>query len=445
MFSLGKSCSHVAAVLFKVEAAVRLGYTSKASTDVACKWNVAYVKKVQPAPIADITLSRKELSEQPSSSRSMPSQRTGDDELTESQHDFLQELSTLAKPVCLSVFDETCELFKPSAAPPPVIALPSSLRSLHQQHLIGADIEAVSTYCLSVDISVSLDEIDAVEQSTILQADSVTWHEQRTGRITASVAHKILKTDICNPPYSLILSLTSISHTKLNVPPVIYSRKHEPIAIDAFKAQLPDLHLGGQVSKTGLRICHGNTWLGASPDALIDCPCHGHGVIEVKCPYSFRDTTVPDMLTSPKCCLGDDGTLKRTHQYYTQLQIQMFVYNVQFGVLLLYIGGSLVVANVERDEVFLQNSIPILHSFWQQHILPELVTRRLELRDREQPVVPQQICYCKRSQDEQQSLIVKCSGKSCPFGGFIHLECIRPKRKTVPRKDWWCKECRKNK
>ena len=43
-FRLGEGCSHIAAVLFKVECAVRLGYT--AGTSQPCQWNEAYSQKV---------------------------------------------------------------------------------------------------------------------------------------------------------------------------------------------------------------------------------------------------------------------------------------------------------------------------------------------------------------------------------------------------------------
>lgn len=54
MAGLGESCSHVAALLFKVEAFARLGLTKQACTDVACKWNDDFVKKVTPDPISKI-------------------------------------------------------------------------------------------------------------------------------------------------------------------------------------------------------------------------------------------------------------------------------------------------------------------------------------------------------------------------------------------------------
>ena len=58
-FRLGESCSHVAALLFKVEAAVRLGYTSRACTELPCYWNNDFVKKVKPAPVHSIQFYKK--------------------------------------------------------------------------------------------------------------------------------------------------------------------------------------------------------------------------------------------------------------------------------------------------------------------------------------------------------------------------------------------------
>ena len=45
MAGLGGSCSHIGALLFNFEAAVRAGFTKKAYIDVACTWNQDFVKK----------------------------------------------------------------------------------------------------------------------------------------------------------------------------------------------------------------------------------------------------------------------------------------------------------------------------------------------------------------------------------------------------------------
>ena len=39
MAGLGEPCSHIGALLSKLEAAVRAGFTKKACTGVACTWN----------------------------------------------------------------------------------------------------------------------------------------------------------------------------------------------------------------------------------------------------------------------------------------------------------------------------------------------------------------------------------------------------------------------
>ena len=57
---LGESCSHVAALLFKVEAAVRLGYTTLACTDVPCQWNNHFAKKVECETLEEIKLYKPE-------------------------------------------------------------------------------------------------------------------------------------------------------------------------------------------------------------------------------------------------------------------------------------------------------------------------------------------------------------------------------------------------
>uniref|UniRef100_A0AAV2JB71 SWIM-type domain-containing protein n=1 Tax=Knipowitschia caucasica TaxID=637954 RepID=A0AAV2JB71_KNICA len=56
MAGLGESCSHVAALLFKVEAFVRLGLTKETCTDVACKWNNDLVEKVTPDPVVNFLI-----------------------------------------------------------------------------------------------------------------------------------------------------------------------------------------------------------------------------------------------------------------------------------------------------------------------------------------------------------------------------------------------------
>ncbi len=54
MAGLRESCTHIGALLFKIEAAVRAGFTRRACTDEACLWNDDFKENVTPAELSNI-------------------------------------------------------------------------------------------------------------------------------------------------------------------------------------------------------------------------------------------------------------------------------------------------------------------------------------------------------------------------------------------------------
>jgi hypothetical protein len=54
MAGLGESCTHIGALLFKIEAAVRAGFTRRACTDEACLWNDDFKENVTPGELCNI-------------------------------------------------------------------------------------------------------------------------------------------------------------------------------------------------------------------------------------------------------------------------------------------------------------------------------------------------------------------------------------------------------
>jgi len=74
------------------------------------------------------------------------------------------------------------------------------------------------------------------------------------------------------------------------------------------------------------------TYLGASPDAAVYDPSYTEqpfGFVEIKCPYSARETTSYDAAQSSGfCCTVNSNTdivLKEDHSYYSQIQGQMAI------------------------------------------------------------------------------------------------------------------------
>ena len=61
----------------------------------------------------------------------------------------------------------------------------------------------MSNFCDSVFDDIKITDAE-VEEVTRTQAASSVWHDQRCGRVTASVAGQCCKTDMLNPAASLL-------------------------------------------------------------------------------------------------------------------------------------------------------------------------------------------------------------------------------------------------
>jgi len=66
---------------------------------------------------------------------------------------------------------------------------------------------------------------------------------------------------------------------------------HEKEALDKYVEKTGPKHREFQLCESGLHIHPQYPHLGATPDAMVECECHGKGVVEVKCPYCHRDKT----------------------------------------------------------------------------------------------------------------------------------------------------------
>lgn len=87
-----------------------------------------------------------------------------------------------------------------------------------------------------------------------------------------------------------------------------------------------NLHPGFKIFESGLVISLENPFLAASPDRILRCECHGYIVVEVKCPYTHRDSTINRaMETDKQFCLelAEDGSiqLKKKHSYFYQVVV----------------------------------------------------------------------------------------------------------------------------
>ncbi|CAC5376473.1 unnamed protein product [Mytilus coruscus] len=220
---------------------------------------------------------------------------------------------------------------------------------------------------------------------TTSQSSSMTWYDQRVGRITSSTVHNVLHTTLENPSTSLLKKICDPAPKPLNVPSVIWGREHEESALKEFQQVMRTDHQNFCVQKAGFLIDLNYPFIGVSADGIATCDCLGSSVVEVKCPYKYRSSLLPEFLADPNTCLTNNHELKKTHQYYSQVQLQIKI-------------SSPTEKPTSDDELF---------------------------------------CIYQTPEDGN---MIGCDNQNCKYKWF-HLDCIKMKR--VPKFTWYCSYCKK--
>lgn len=281
-------CHHVAAVLLD-----SLNHVSK--TDKPCQWN-------KPAPPKNDT--------KPCSFYYPPSNFKAIDRppTNEDREYFLQRLSGL-----------TCGftwLLAPEP-PTPVMAALTVDDILSHPDFVQSDNQL--GYFLQ-HMSVSTQQICKVERDTVGQRDNILWGIYRKGRLTSSNFGKIIKTIDSNrkPSASLLKSLSG-TYNLSGIKAVQWGIQHEQDALKAYET-----NFSVTVEPAGLFLDRSGL-IGTSPDGLVGNDI----VVEVKCPWSQRETTTFEEALAQKNFFmkATDGALEFTGDqgsaYNHQIQAQL--------------------------------------------------------------------------------------------------------------------------
>ena len=68
-----------------------------------------------------------------------------------------------------------------------------------------------------------------------------------------------------------------------------YILTHETDALHMYKYSMQATHDFFELKKVWVSFYSENPFIGASPDVIISFSCCGKGVVEVKCPFLYRD------------------------------------------------------------------------------------------------------------------------------------------------------------
>ena len=233
----------------------------------------------------------------------------------EEQAAFLSSIAKF-KPVICSIVSPFSDEFKPVA---PVNNLPFSLNNLYQaqnEELAYSELIAV---CEQIKLSITEEEVAAIEAATRDQSKNLAWFNQRAGRITASVMKSVCATDPGNPSQSLVKRICYPDENRFFSQATKWGCEHENVAKTAYINIMKASHKGFVCKDSGLVVSTTHPFIGASPDGSVHCECCGSGVLEIKCPYCIRSdepSSAPYLV---------DGKLDESHMYFYQVQTQLYV------------------------------------------------------------------------------------------------------------------------
>ncbi|XP_062541436.1 uncharacterized protein LOC134209470 [Armigeres subalbatus] len=223
------------------------------------------------------------------------------------------------------------------------------------------------------------DKLLRITEMTMSPNQSVHWMVFRTGRITASVLRESCHTKISNPSISLIRKICYNKESSFQTAPMRYGKQNESRAYDQLYNSVAHCHSNSVKLQSGLIICPEYPFLGASPDGIIQCDCHGKITIEIKCPYAGKNnadfTDALLKMTDPYIIRTADGNigLNPNHKYFYQALMQVHLANACFGYFFIWSPQKQYLFQIKRNDDFWVTCRKKASLFFQQVLLPELL------------------------------------------------------------------------
>ena len=465
MAGLGEACSHIAALLFKIEAAVKLGLTSASSTCQACKWNATYRESVEPTPITELfhlTKGKRSAIDTSSYVSRAPLPPSAD----------LEELRVACpRSVFFTMIPKVDPEETDTASEDEHQAveelLPPTITSLHDPAIDDISEEYITKQWSNYFVTDS--QAEFLEERTRAQYNCELWDDHRAGRITGSKAHSILShmrkdQHTEKTVHNLINRVMNYRRYDLSKKEQIkWGLLHENTAREMYVKHMENAgHTNAKCNLSGLKILPSKPYLAASADGIFTCDCHPkvRRIVEFKCPFKHRKHTVLDAAQEDAgFCINTSGLLKTSHSYHTQVQLQMLVNHSAVCDFVVFTECGIHVAIVRHNSEFCTELVELCDNFFHEYLLPELVTQKMRTTNlavrREQelpshaeqdseldvdvgqlsPINPPTTCVCG---NPEYGKMITCGNSDCEIGSY-HYECVGILRK--PRKLWMCPGC----
>lgn len=207
-----------------------------------------------------------------------------------------------------------------------------------------------------------------IEECTRDQSQSSMWFAHRAPRITASKCKRALMKETTSPSKAMGEILYNSNYQSEHMRDGI---KSEAEVIKEYSKQT-----GNTVQQCGFFVSKSHPFLGASPDGLIG----RDGAIEVKKIHPRMGETLESALLRLNIIKRTDGCLSvnENHQYYYQMQQQLFCAERKWVDFIASDGYALFVKRVLLDHDFWTRNLPRLQRFYYNVILLELAYPRVK-------------------------------------------------------------------
>lgn len=120
-------------------------------------------------------------------------------------------------------------------------------------------------------------------------------------------------------------------------------------------------------------------YIGATPDGIINCDCCSDGIIEIKCPYINKDSTITEISQKKSSYLISDEAgnicLDMNHDYYYQIQTQLLCSSASYCDFIVWTNNDFHVERIYPDELIQETIAEKAHIFFNLCILPELLAK----------------------------------------------------------------------
>lgn len=363
MAGMGQTCNHVAAAMYRVEAAVRNGLTNPSCTSSVNEW-LPCRKDVAPCKIKDLNFNREDFAQRGKKKRSLVATPKRNFNPLANSTKKLLNLTDVAK--ALENVAPGSILF--TAVPQPKVDFvreiitvedkpPTDLANIDDIVIMS---ESKTLFKENLASNMTKENLKHIEVLTHGQSENENWYAYRKGVITASKAHDVLtKMDKVIKGgggyvnmWSLNQKVSGLAFVNPDIPALKYGRTMEIEAVNMFCDVMKKRHKDFRSEKCGLFLHENLPFIGASPDRIIYCSCCPVACLEVKCPYSinFASPKDPDVNLPYLLRNGDEFKLNRKHKYFTQCQVQMAVTGAQQTYFVVWTPHGMVIDNVSFDK-----------------------------------------------------------------------------------------------